>query len=240
VIVIGPFMPGLPPTVANFDYTIFANHAGGIDSPYVGRALHVQPGSTAILHQGVWSGNEFPVTNFDSPVSGDIHGLETMITGTVNFVPPGAPDFDYHIFGNSAARDHAIDSSEPTDIDGESRTIFAPPDIGADEYVPIVLTAAPGGAGRLLLIWRPNASIAANTSHYSIIVTPEPGTNPPPMGSPIDAGTATSFVLDSLSDTRTYTLSVQALTDTDLVIETSNTVVAMPLPYAVFLPLLTQ
>jgi hypothetical protein len=192
------------------------------------------------LHQGLWSDNQFPDINSDSPVRGDIYGLETMITGTANFVSPGAPNFDYHIFGNSAARDHAIDSSEPTDIDGESRTIFAPPDIGADEYVPIVLTAAPSGAGRLLLNWRPNAVLAANTSHYSIIVEPEPGANPPPMGSPIDAGTATSFVLDSLSDTRTYTLSVQALTDTDLVIETSNTVVTMPLPYATFLSLLTQ
>lgn len=59
----------------------------------------------------------------------------------------GDPKLDttYHLQGGSAAIDAGVDAGVTTDIDGESRVDYAPPDIGADEfttyhiYLPLVL-----------------------------------------------------------------------------------------------------
>jgi hypothetical protein len=89
-----------------------------------------------------------------------------MITGAAQFVSPGAPNYDYHIRGSSAARDQASGSTETIDLDGKSRTLFAPADIGAYEYLPIVATVAPVGSGKLQVSWVTDVTLAASTHHY--------------------------------------------------------------------------
>jgi len=63
--------------------------------------------------------------------SGTFIGLGTMSSAAdVDYISPGSPNFDYHLLPTSPAIDEASGSSEPFDVDGESRT---DPDIGADE-----------------------------------------------------------------------------------------------------------
>jgi hypothetical protein len=235
-IVIGPVKPTMPESQVVFDYTLFADHAGGIEHIGAGHALHVQPGSVVTLTRGLWSNNQFPETNINVAYRGVITGLDTMITGTANFASPGAPDFDYHIFGRSAARDAAVGSGLTIDIDGESRTLLAPPDIGADEYLPMILAAAPVGHGRLYASWLTEPHLAAQVDHYLVIVEPTVDAAPPSEGTTIEVGSAVGLMLTGLTDGLPYTVTVQAMSAGPTVLETSNLVQAIPLPYALFLP----
>ncbi len=73
--------------------------------------------------------------------------IGAVVTGTVNlwgdpgFVAPASGD--YHINGDSAARDQGIQAGVLTDIDGDRRPTGPAPDLGADEwalhiYLPLV------------------------------------------------------------------------------------------------------
>ena len=130
-------------TTANFDYGIVADHP-------TDAAFHVQQGAAVTLTRGLWSGNARDTNAGDDP-SGTFNGLATMLTGAANFISSGAPDYDYHIKGISAARNQAVTSSLAVDLDNDSRVTFAPADIGVDEYAPIVLIVTPVAAGKLRL-----------------------------------------------------------------------------------------
>jgi hypothetical protein len=127
-------------TIAN---SIIAEHTG--NSTLV--ALHVRPGTTATLQRGLWSNNQYN-TNADVNVGpvGTINGLETMLDGHAEFVAVGAPGYNYHLTASSDALDQAQNSTQPLDIDGQSRGNGAP-DLGADElidfsnfvYLPLVV-----------------------------------------------------------------------------------------------------
>jgi hypothetical protein len=110
-------------------HTILAEHT----IPSGPTALHVQPGSTVTLVRGIFSGNGKD-SNVDGTVgaAGTFNGLGTMVaTGSLGFVAPGAPSFDYHIGAGSPAIDQATGSTVTVDLDGAPRT--GTPDIGADE-----------------------------------------------------------------------------------------------------------
>jgi hypothetical protein len=130
-------MTGGDATIADLDYTIIANHTNSVSAS----ALYVQAGATVNLDHGLWSNNTLN-TNAAGNQPGVFNGLTTMRTGSAGFVSAGAPNYDYHIQGNSAARDQASGSSVALDLDTQSRTLYSTPDIGADEYVPFVVSVA--------------------------------------------------------------------------------------------------
>lgn len=240
VIVIGPYSPTMPESHVTFDYTLFANHAGGIDHIGNGRALHVQPGGWVTLTRGLWSENQYPDTNINVSYRGSISGLETMYDGPANFVAPGAPAHDYHIFGASAARGRAWDSGQLIDIDGEPRTIVSPPDIGADEYDPIILVTAPTGDGRLTASWRTDQLLAPNVHHYVAAIDVAPDAAPPLEGTLIDTGLKQWLVLTGLTNGQPYTVTIQAVDEGNSVLDTSNMGSSVPWPFTVILPALSR
>ncbi|MEM2592248.1 MAG: choice-of-anchor Q domain-containing protein [Thermofilaceae archaeon] len=131
------------PGVANIRYSIIADHT----NPNTNNtsALTVSEGSTANLYKGLFAGNTNN-TNLDGrPLPpGTITGLDTMIyASSAGFVAPGGPDYDYHIASNSPAVGQAVDSTTSDDIDGQSRPYGGAADIGADEYMPPMLTVMP-------------------------------------------------------------------------------------------------
>jgi hypothetical protein len=188
------------------------------------------------LDAGLFNNNTPANTNANGYQPGIINGLSTMRSGSPDYVSPGAPQYDYHIKGSSAARDQASGGTTPTDIDAESRSLFAPADIGADEYLPIVLSVAPTAIAKLTLSWKTNQALAATTHHYQVNVTPGPGAAPPAQGTSINVGTATSFTLSGLTIGKRYTIVAQARNASNGVIDTSNTVSALAVDRFVYLP----
>lgn len=225
------------PSVNNLDYVIFADHIanGAADA-----ALYVQQGATVNLNQGLWSGNSKD-TNVAGYQPGTFNGLSTMRSGVADFVLPGTPHYDYHIKGTSAARNQATTSSQAVDLDLDSRLLFPPADIGADEYLPIVLTVTPFAARQLRLSWKPDTGLAATTHHYTIAFTKESGAvNPAEGASPINAGTATSLVLTGLTSSKQYIFTIQARNASNTVLDSSNNVAAAPADRFVFLPMICR
>jgi hypothetical protein len=221
------------PATANFDYVIIADHP-------TDAAVYVQQGASGIFNRGLWSGNTKD-TNVGGYQPGMINGLATMLTGAADFVSPGAPNYDYHIKGTSAARNQANTSTQQTDLDDDSRTLFAPADIGADEYLPIVLTVAPVANGRLRLSWKPDGWLASVTQHYTISFTKANGAADPAEGGPaINAGMNTSLVLTGLTNGAQYTFRIQAYDSSSTLLDQSNNVAAMPSNNFLFFPVVLR
>jgi len=227
-LIIGPYA-NVPAATVNFQYDIFASHTTG------NSALYAQSGAVVNLTRGLWSENSLN-TNATGYQPGTFNGLNTMVTGLAKFVSPGAPNYDYHILGTSDARNNAISSTDLVDVDDESRLIFAPADIGADEYLPIVLTVTPVADGQLRLNWKTDTSLASSTHHYMISFTKESGAaNPAEGGSPINVGTATSKVLTGLTNGAQYTFTIQAYSASAM-LDQSNNIAARPADNFIFLP----
>jgi hypothetical protein len=227
---------GDTPAVANISYSIVAGHTGVSGAA----ALHVKPNNAVTLHRSLWSNNDRDTNADASPggwyAPGIFNGLDTMLSGAASFVSPGAPDYDYHIQGDSDAKDQAAGSTTELDIDNEIRN-NGPPDIGADEYVPIVLTVQPVTSASLYLSWRVNTSLVPGLDHYNLVFSHEPGASPPDQGnSPINVCTQTSYTLTGLSNYRKYTMTIAAHASSGALIATSNTVTAFPTDIFVYLP----
>lgn len=230
-VVIGPYAT-VPGATVNFQYNIFANHTTGSG------ALYVQSGSTANLTRGLWSENSLN-TNAAGYQPGTINGLSTMVSGLAKFVSPGSPNYDYHIQGTSDARNNATGSVDLIDVDYESRLVFAPADIGADEYVPFVLAVAPSGDGQLHVAWQTSDLIQASAHHYIVTVTPEAGANPPSGGTTFNV-TGSFLVLTGLTNGKTYSVKIQAYTANNTLIDSSNVLAAKPLEHRIVLPTVTR
>lgn len=229
---------GSSPATVNLSHSIIANHTGGGS---LATAIAVQQGSTLIFNHGLFAGNVKNTNADGSPVpAGTINGIATMSsTSSAGFVSPGSPNYNYHLRINSPAKDQATGSTTVDDIDGQSRPYSSVPDLGADEYWPFPLSAAPGN-GRLQLNWTTGASVlTGGVSSYEILVTCAAGANPPDQGScgqPINAGTATSFALTGLSNFKQYTIIINARDSSHTLIATSTTAIAIPTDLLVYLP----
>jgi hypothetical protein len=223
------------PTDANFSFTIIAEHdSAGTD------AVYVQQGNTATLSRTLWADNT-DNTNAGEPQSGTINESNSINAGSAGFVSPGAPDFDYHILGSSPAKDQASGSSTALDIDNESRALFAPGDIGADEYAPIVLSVAPVASESLGLYWKVTSSLVTGLDHYDIVYSFEAGAQPADQGSsPIDAGTQTDFILTGLTNGKLYTFRIEARNSGNGLIAASNTISIRPADRFIYLPLVLR
>jgi hypothetical protein len=84
--------------------------------------------------------------------------------------------------------------------------------------------------------WQPNPVLASSTHHYQVVVTPEAGAAAPTQGTSINAGKATQFTLTGLTNYKHYTIVVQARNASNDVLDSSNTVLAMPVDQFVYLP----
>jgi len=211
-----------PSTVAHVYYSIIADHT---DAEGVA-ALHVQSGNTIYLERTLWAGND-DNSNAGWSGAGSIHNYNPVEAPSALFASPEAPYYNYHILRISPARDQAWASDTPSDIDLQSRTLFGDPDIGADEYAPIILTSQGIAPDSLWLRWNTNADLASEVNHYDILVSCPAGASPPDQGAcdmPIPAARLSDYVLTGLTTKALYTIVVQAHSASHTLLESSNTV----------------
>lgn len=223
---------GYPTTIANLFYSIIADHtnSSGI------AAIEVQSGATVNLTTGLWNGNSLNFHNL-----GTFTGVGTMVSGSPQFVSPGGPNYNYHLLGNSAARDQAASSIVVLDIDGEDRSLFLPRDIGADEYEPIKLTVLPIAKGALKLSWAAITALASSTDHYTVVFTKDSGAqNPNQGGSPYNAGLVNSLIFTGLTNDKHYTFTIQARNSSNTLLDSSNSVTAVTADNFLYLPLILR
>ncbi len=229
-------------TSVSISYLIIADHTSSKPRNHTSGLAAVQcsPNTALTLNRGLWAGNTLNDNSGDGASwRCDIQGLSTMLNAsTAGFVSAGPPNYNYHLLMSSPARDQATGSNTTVDIDGGPRST---PDIGADEWVPFPLSAAPG-EGAILLTWRPNAGLNAVVNDYNVIVSCPAGAAPPGQGAcgvPINAGTGTSFALTGLTNGKEYTIEVRARSATGA--ELSRSAPASATPFLatshVYLPL---
>lgn len=204
--------------------SIVANHTGQI-------AIHAQNNNSVSLTNNLFNNN-----NQDTGGGGTFTGTGSIFSGNPDFVSPGSPNYNYHIDASSAAINQANGTGTAVDIDNHSRTAFGSPDVGADEYAPIILTVSPGD-GSLALFWNPDIALLAGLDHYEIIVSQGGGASPPNEGpSPINAGSNTTFALTGLTNNANYTITIQARNSSNGFIASSNTIVIFPTDNLIYMP----
>ncbi len=100
--------------------------------------ITVSAGSQALLDGVLWFANG---TNTGGA---GVITVTNEITGNPAFAPDG-----YHLETGSAAIDRGVPSTTLLDFDGDYRSLYAPPDLGADEFVlaPPVCRARLNGGG---------------------------------------------------------------------------------------------
>jgi len=162
----------------------------------------------------------------------------------MDYVSLGSPSYNYHIASYSVAKNQAFGSTIGQDIDDQSRPYNGVADIGADEYLPFPLAALPGDHW-LSFNWNEGAQLlAGGVNKYSILVSCEPGANPPNevgCDQPADVGSdITNYLLTGLSNFKRYTLSVFAKTSQGVVIGTSESIIAIPTDIFIYLPLMLK
>ncbi len=232
--------PGVSASTVNVNQSIISNHTEGGAGAV---AVLVQQGNTVNFNRGLFAGNTKNTNSDGSPMSaGAINGA-MLSAPSAGYVSPGSPNFNYHLRLDSAAKDQATGSVTADDVDGQTRPYNAVSDLGADEYQPFLLFAV-SGDGTLRLNWTAGASvITGGVNHYEIIVTCAAGAKPPDQGNcgqPINAGTATTFMLTGLSNYKQYSMVVNARDASQILIATSTTTSTFPSDLFLYLPLLVR
>jgi hypothetical protein len=223
VLVISSNIPGSA-TIAN---SIIANHSTHF-------AVHAQPGNTINLYAGLFDTNAS-----NSGGGGTITGLGTMISGPAQFVSPGSPNYDYHIKNNSTAKNVAATSSTEQDIDGDVRDNL--PDIGADEYVPPMITQAYGipiTSGSVRLKWDV-INMDGILHHYEVAIICSSGASAPRevrCGSSLNIGEQQYLQLSGLTNYATYDAEIRAYNSQNNLLAT-KTISFMPTDIFVYLPM---
>ena len=224
-----------PPTVAHIYYSIIADHtdADGV------AALHVQTGNTAYLERTLWAGNDHN-TNAGWSGVGTIHNNNALEAPSALFVSPEAPNYDYHLQHTSPARNQAWASETAADIDLQLRMMFGDPDIGADEYAPIILATQGVASDSLWLRWNTSADLIPDVNHYDIFVSCPAGASPPDQGAcdtPIYAARLSNYLLTGLTTSAQYTIVIQAQTASHTLLESSNAVQDNAAAVYLFIPI---
>lgn len=232
---------GSLPAAVNLNYSIVADHTQGNSAM---SAVVVQVGSTLTLNRNLFAGNREDTNVNHVPVQpGTINGMATTLYAVEpGFMSLNIPSSDFHIRLDSAAKDQAVGSSTVEDIDGKSRTCSNGCDLGAHEYSPFPLNFISGDE-ILFLDWTGITDTVGDLRGYEVYVSCSAGGNPPIQGDcdqPIDVGAATSTTLTGLTNSKQYTLLVNALDTDQNLMATSTTVIAIPGNISIFLPLLTK
>lgn len=215
---------------ATMHHSILVNHTnpGGVN------AIHAQPGNTLTFNNNLLSGN---ISNIGG--SGVFNGGGSNFSGSPDFASPGSPNYDYHIKSDSAAIDKAAGSTTTMDIDNQSRLEFNSPDVGADEFAPIILTAVSKDT-ELLLTWNVDTNLLSGLDHYQILVTPSSGANNPDQGTSINANLQTNYTLTGLTNHKNYMVVIEARTTGNSKLAKSNTISIFPTDIHTYLPIILK
>ncbi len=180
-----------------------------------GSAVEVFSGSSVTFAGGLFYKNTWD-TSAGNPNQGGsvgaINGQNTMGEANPLYVAPAAPQYDYHLQTKSPARDKAVGSQQPVDVDNETRS-DGKPDYGADEFsgpatLPLAYKGLTSGRTSISLSWDVDADTAAAASSYRLKYNQVGGG---PGEKTVDAGKATSYTLRNLTPYALYSLQVDAL-----------------------------
>jgi hypothetical protein len=216
------------PQNGNFYNTIIADHT----VPAGMHAVFIQTAGALILNRTLWAGNTFNI--YRGSQSGSVTDLNPVTTlSSAGFVSPGAPNYNYHIKKTSPAMNAATGAYPTVDIDYQTRPWFGAPDIGADEYTPLILGGGSIASGRVLLTWWADNTLLPGLASYEISFTCPSGAACPGT---LNAGTATQYVVSGLTNGKTYSVLVTAKDGSNQEIDRSNTIQVTPADRFVYLP----
>lgn len=220
----------------NLSYSIIANHQGAT-------AIVVQKsGDVGYLNRNLFFNNSADVGSQPGLPPATITNASPL-SGNPQFVSADSPNYNYHILSSSSAKDQAVGSTTPVDIDGEARPYGVASDIGADEVEPFALHVTPRNTS-LLLDWKPGSSILGSVvNHYEVIVSCPQGASPPYQGAcntPMNVGTQDSLTLMGLTNFKPYTIVVNARDARGNLLLASRTVTASPTNIQVYIPFVAR
>ncbi len=217
----------------NLSHSIISDHTVGQTTP---AAVIIASNSSLTFDQGLFAGNLLDTENYGTMV-----GKTTMINrSTAGYVSPGSPHYNYHLRGDSPARDPVSGSTLSVDYEGQARPypLGGTTDYGADEYRSFYLAAGIGDSS-LRLNWSVDSGfLTGGVSYYQVVVNYQPGANPPTQGTTINVGTATSITLTGLSNLKWYSVIINAYDASAVLIASSDTITATPTDIQFFLPFL--
>ncbi len=195
-------------------------------------------GRAFVTNTILWGGTAISL-GVGSTVSVAFSDVEGGWSGAGNFVAPPdfAADADFRLSETSPCRDAGTLTGAPRDdLDGFPRPIGAAPDVGAYEWPPLRLKAAPRD-GALALWWRA-AFIPAGAASYAVSVM-HVGTL---VGNRVVSLplTLTHFTLLSLTNGVSVTLTVELRDAAGVMLLRSPAVVAVPRRLGVYLPLVRR
>ena len=201
-------------------YSTIADHVGPGGSAAEAAIFAQNSGTSVSLDYTLFHGNTVNSQTADGASLSNSHA----VSGEPDplFLSPGSPDYDYHIAGNSPAREAATGSSTTTDVDGQARPFGNVADIGADEFhasltnstksaSPSSIDAEEGGPGHTVVytvVLRNSGTEAIDAE-----LTDELPTPPSPLQLSLLSGSCTSGScnFNTSSDTVTWSGSVPAL-----------------------------
>jgi len=159
-------------------------------------------------------------------------------SGDPDFVDPVWPECNFRLGKNSAALDVVTLGMVSTDIDHQPRPFYGGADLGADEYAPIILWGASAGSGAVSLGWHLDPHLNLEPAYYRIVVSCPVGALCPP-GITVSAEEE-SYLMVGLENYYDYTISVEAISQSGVVLATSNSVTVFPTDHRVFLSLILR
>jgi hypothetical protein len=169
---------------------------------------------------------------------------ESNFTAPTDIMGSGDPGFvdaannDYHLLADSPVRDVGIDVGVATDFEGDLRPFGDRPDVGADEYVPVLYLRATPQDRAIGLSWTQFDHPALDS--YVITYTYGTGGRPAKQGSsPIEDVllTVQTYSLTDVSNYVFYTVTLAARDGSDADLVVSNSVRVMPTDIFMYLPL---
>jgi hypothetical protein len=223
------------PTVANVSHSIIADHT----APGTAALRTVESNTVNLSHSLL-------VNNAIDTRGDGVFNISNMYTAaSAGFIASGAPNYNYHLLMDSEAANRATTTpATDFDLDKQPPVYSGVSDLGADEYWPFALTAAPGD-GSLSFDWSQEAYIlAGGVAQYRLNLTCEAGAADPNEldcgGSKTLSGSTTSFKLTGLTNFKGYTVQIDARNASNATIAQSKTTTAYPTDIFVYLPLVLK
>lgn len=195
---------GSPRATATIRNSIVNDHAASVEGIL---AILANNSSGVRFEDGLYFNNS-------GGTYGAVAGLNTMKGEDPSYKSPGAPDYDYHIGRNSAARDGSS-SGQTVDIDGETRDSRA--DFGADEYSvtePLTYQTSNVTEDSIFVSWQMDPDYQQDVVRYEIVHDDQGVVASDSIQvRVIDVGMNTSYTLSNLDKYSLHVITVNAISN---------------------------
>jgi hypothetical protein len=225
------------------DVTIRRTLITGHDGPE-GSAVEAVKGNKVTFEGGIFHGNTWNSSATYPAISpgdrGEINGLASMQSGDPRYQNPVAPEYDYRIKFDSAARNKAGGNSQPVDFENQVRD-DGNADYGADEYAlparpPLAYSGVASDSDSIVLQWDLVEDLAGAVSRYQVTDKYTPSGAAGQVEEVVDVGLKTSHTFESLEPYVLHTITIDAVDSAGKVVVTAGEVTVMPTDRWVLMP----